>query len=63
MTAPPLLRGKHQIVDEPEREKCQYQNNQEENKTAQDTILETLPAQDFYAVEQPVRHEVEACGH
>lgn len=53
-----LLRGAHYIVNRAKRNKCQYQNNQKENKTAQAAILETFPARDFYAVKYPVGHEI-----
>ena len=55
-----LYRGMHHIIDRTKRNKCQYQNNQKENKTAQAAILETFSARNFYAVKYPVGHKVEA---
>jgi hypothetical protein len=58
-----LLRGLNQMINQTEREICQHQNNQKENETAQAAILETFSALDFYAIEYPVGHEIEAGGN
>lgn len=54
-----LLHRLNQLIDQTERDKSQYQNNQKENESTQDAVLETFSTQNFYAIKYPVGHKVE----
>jgi hypothetical protein len=57
-----LFRGLYKKIDQSERDECQRQDDHKEDDAAQTAILETLPARDFDAIQQPVGDKVEATG-
>lgn len=55
-----LLHGLNQVIDQTERDRSQYQNNRKENKSTQTAILESLSAQNFYAIKYSVGQNVKS---